>query len=58
MKIWVVELRESRVGAWRPTVGVALCRAEGRIRLAEWRRHNPDDYLRLVPYRRVGRKTP
>jgi hypothetical protein len=50
--VWVVEAsyREQPTG-WYPTVGVALCRADARKVLAEWRKRNPHDRFRLAEYR-------
>lgn len=52
--IWVVEMLCGN--RWDPTVGVGLCREDGRRQLAEWRSQNPHDGFRLVKYARAGEK--
>ena len=53
-KVWVVEVRywhrEGLSPPWHPTVGVGLTRMDGRRVLSDWKRRNPDDSFRLVPY--------
>jgi len=48
--LWVVEMKCA--GNWEPTVGAKLSRRDGREELAEWKRDNPCDQFRLVPYER------
>lgn len=48
--MWLVEMLD--VDAWRPTVGIALTRSEGRVALRHWRTRNSFDVFRLVRYYR------
>lgn len=58
-EVWIVEaaweIRGRRL-PWRPVMGLALDRAQGRKTLADWRRRNPDDRFRLARYARRGPK--
>ena len=47
-RLWVIEMRIGQ--CWEPTVGVALAREEGRKKLANWKRRNPNDRFQLVQY--------
>ena len=46
--VWIVE-GDFRDG-WKPTVGCALDRANGRDELRKWQRKSPDDRFRLRRY--------
>lgn len=48
--LWVVELLIEDTGAWEPSVGVSLTRADGREELKDWRQRNPSDKFRLRRY--------
>lgn len=51
-RIWVVEMWNTarQVERWEPTVGAALTRDDGRILRATWKRKNPGDRFRVLPY--------
>ena len=46
--LWVVEMKID--GVFEPTVGVGICRYDGREELQDWKEKNPDDTFRLVKY--------
>jgi len=46
--VWIVELWCGQ--RYEPTVGIGLSREDGRMKLARWKRINPHDKFRLVPY--------
>jgi len=47
--LWVVEMLEP-FGKWHQTTGAGINRENGRWKLREWRRRNPDDKFRLRKY--------
>lgn len=52
-RLWVVEMDVSKITSkqrYEPTVGVALSRRDGRVKLAEWNAANPGTAFRLVHY--------
>ena len=46
--LWVVEMKID--GFFEPTVGVGICRYDGREKLQDCKDRNPDDKFRLVKY--------
>jgi hypothetical protein len=50
--VWIIEAKGwDGIPGWRPTAGIGLCRADGRLVLADWKKRNPDDHFRLRRYR-------
>jgi hypothetical protein len=49
-RVWVVEMLCPYTDDWTATVGSALDRYEARKRMAEWKRRNPNDRFRVMPY--------
>ena len=53
--IWLVEVRHTKRGPWKCTVGAALVKSDALRELRDWRSTNPYDEYRLARYRRVGK---
>jgi hypothetical protein len=50
-RVWIVEMLNDITDRWEPTVGCALTRDDGRVKVDEWKSRNPSDSFRLRPYR-------
>lgn len=49
--VWIVEgLFVGSSSSWGPTIGVALTKADAKLKLADWRNRNPADKFRLRKY--------
>lgn len=53
--VWVVEINFGDGGGWESCAACALSREDGRLLLKQWRKHDPDDVLRITKYRREER---
>ena len=58
-RLWVIEMNVSEIGIpkFQATVGVGLSREDGRKKLSEWRRNNPQTSFRLTHYVPVSWRT-